>query len=99
VARFHCEVLNERGERVCAGMIDVRNRRARGGIPAWDGHFVSFDDTTTVFSLVPGEYVLRLRDGSEHAALLNQITLGTSGPYVGFVGARGSGPGTIPDHL
>lgn len=90
-------MIDADGAGVCAGMIDVRHHRGRGGTRSWNGHFVSFDDLTAVFSLAPGEYRLRLRDGSEHAALLNEITLGTSGPHVGFVGTEGLGPGAIPD--
>lgn len=92
MARFHCEVLTTRGERVCAGMIDVRVRGKRRGPRSWHGRFVSFDDGSAVFSLEPGDYTFRLRDGSEHAARINEITIGMEGPHVGFDGASDPGP-------
>lgn len=91
---FHVAVLDADGRPRFSGIAEV-NERLRGGLREWRGHFKEFDGKPMrAATTTPGEYTLRLDDGSEYAVIINSVRVSSPGPRVSveFVGARGEAP-------
>ena len=87
--RYQCAILQNGGV-LCQATVDIRYTR-QGYVPGWAGAVVASDPPDAIWQ--SGKYTLRLEDGSEHAAIINNVQIGSGGTRISFRGATGLGPG------